>query len=64
MIDTSLVKEIEVAITTIGFPIFMCWLMWKKITESDAKQSELLATLTSAINELTVYIKERSKHNE
>ena len=64
MIDTSLVKEIEIAITTIGFPIFMCWLMWKKITESDAKQSELLATLTSAINELTVYIKERSKHNE
>ena len=64
MIDTSLIKEIEIAITTIGFPIFMCWLMWKKITESDAKQSELLATLTSAINELTLYIKERSKHNE
>lgn len=63
MIDTALVKEIEIAITTIGFPIFMCWLMWKKITESDAKQSELLATLTSAINELTVYIKERSKNN-
>lgn len=63
MIDTNLIKEIEIAITTIGFPIFMCWLMWKKITESDAKQSELLATLTSAINELTVYIKERSKNN-
>lgn len=62
MIDTTLVKEIEIAITTIGFPIFMCWLMWKKITESDAKQSELLATLTSAINELTVYIKGKEKN--
>lgn len=62
MIDTNLIKEIEIAITTIGFPIFMCWLMWKKITESDAKQSELLATLTSAINELTVYIKGKEKN--
>ena len=58
------IKEIETAITTIGFPIFMCWLMWRKITESDSKQSELLAKLTSAINELTVYIKGRSKENE
>lgn len=57
--DTNVIKEIEVAVTTIGFPIFMCWLMWKKITESDAKQSELLAQLTSAIHELTLYIKGR-----
>jgi hypothetical protein len=55
--DIDVIKEIEVAVTTIGFPIFMCWLMWKKITESDAKQSELLAQLTSAIHELTLYIK-------
>lgn len=59
--DANMIKEIEIAVTTIGFPIFMCWLMWKKITESDAKQSELLANLINAINELTVYIKERSK---
>lgn len=64
MIDTSIVKEIEIAITTIGFPIFMCWLMWKKITESDAKQSELLATLTNAIHELTLYIKGRRTDDE
>ena len=62
MIDTAVIKEIEIGVTTIGFPIFMCWLMWKKITESDAKQSELLATLTSAINELTVYIKGKEKN--
>ena len=55
--DIDVIKEIEVAVTTIGFPIFMCWLMWKKITESDAKQSELLAQLTSARHELTLYIK-------
>ncbi len=64
MIDTTLVKEIEIAITTIGFPIFMCWLMWKKITESDAKQSELLGKLIGAINELTVYIRGRKKEDE
>jgi hypothetical protein len=55
-------KEIETFITTIGFPIAMCWLMWKKITESDQKQSELLAELTKAINNLTIYIKEGKKN--
>ncbi len=54
-------KEIEVFITTIGFPILMVFLMWKKITESDAKQSELLAQLTRAIENLTIYIKEGKK---
>lgn len=62
--DIDVIKEIEVAVTTIGFPIFMCWLMWKKITESDAKQSELLAQLTNAIHELTLYIKERRTDND
>ena len=56
------IKEIEVFISTIGFPILMCWLMWKKITESDQKQSELLAELTKAINNLSIYIKEGKKN--
>lgn len=55
-------NDIETFITTIGFPIAMCWLMWKKITESDQKQSELLAELTKAINNLTIYIKEGKKN--
>lgn len=55
-------KDIETFITTIGFPIAMCWLMWKKITESDQKQSELLAELIKAINNLTIYIKEGKKN--
>ncbi len=56
------IKEIEVFISTIGFPILMCWMMWKKITESDAKQSELIAKLTTAIENLTIYIKEGKKN--
>ena len=56
------IKEIEVLISTIGFPILMCWLMWKKITESDAKQTELIAKLTTAIENLTIYIKEGKKN--
>ena len=56
------IKEIEIFISTIGFPILMCWLMWKKITESDQKQSELLAELTKAINNLSIYIKEGKKN--
>lgn len=56
--DISVITEIERLITTIGFPIVCVIFMWKKITESDAKQSALLAELTAAINTLTEYIKE------
>lgn len=55
--DLEMLKELERFVTSIGFPILMCWLMWKKITDSDAKQSELLGKLINAINELTIYIK-------
>ena len=56
--DVAVITEIERLITTIGFPIVCVIFMWKKITESDAKQSALLAELTAAINTLTEYIKE------
>ncbi len=56
-------KEVEVMITSIGFPIFMCWMMWRKITESDQKQSALLAELISAINSLSEYIKGGAKND-
>lgn len=56
-------KEIEFMVTSIGFPIFMCWLMWRKITESDAKQSALLMELISAINSLSDYIKNGGHNN-
>lgn len=53
----ELIKEIETLITTIGFPIVCVIFMWKKITESDEKQTTLLTELTIAIKNLTDYIK-------
>lgn len=51
------IQEIERMITTIGFPIVCVIFMWKKITESDEKQTTLLTELTIAIKNLTDYIK-------
>ena len=51
------IKEIEQFITTIGFPIVCVVFMWRKITESDEKQTTLLTELTLAIKNLTEYIK-------
>ena len=62
MPTVDILKEIKEWISTLGFPIAMCWLMWKKITESDEKQSNLLTELTKAITELTAYIKGGSKY--
>ena len=53
----EVMNEIKEWISTLGFPIAMCWLMWKKITDSDEKQSNLLTELTKAVTELTAYIK-------
>lgn len=53
--------EIEKFITTIGFPIVCVIFMWKKITESDEKQTALLSELTIAIKNLTEYIKGGNK---
>lgn len=53
----ELLQEVERMITTIGFPIVCVIFMWRKITDSDEKQSKLLSDLTMAIQELTIYIK-------
>lgn len=55
----DVLHEIERSITTIGFPIVCVIFMWKKITESDEKQTQLLNELTTAINNLTEYIKDK-----
>lgn len=55
----DVLHEIEQSITTIGFPIVCVVFMWKKITESDEKQTQLLNELTTAINNLTEYIKDK-----
>ena len=51
------IVEIERLITTIGFPIVCVIFMWKKITDSDEKQTALLNELTIAIKNLSEYIK-------
>lgn len=55
--SVEVVKELEQLITTIGFPIVCVIFMWKKITDSDEKQTQLLTELTIAIKNLTEYIK-------
>lgn len=55
--STDVLVEVERLITTIGFPIVCVIFMWRKITESDEKQTALLTELTMAINKLTEYIK-------
>ena len=57
MPTVDILKEVKEWVSTLGFPIAMCWLMWRKITESDEEQSNLLTELIKAITELTAYIK-------
>ena len=59
--ETTVFNEIASLITTIGFPIVCVVFMWKKITDSDEKNHDLLTELTNTIKELTHYIKE---HND
>lgn len=51
------IKEIERLITSIGFPIVCVVFMWKKITDSDEKQTSLLNELILTIKNLTDFIK-------
>ena len=62
MSNLEIFNEIKEMITTIGFPIVCVIFMWKKITDSDEKQSNLLTELTKAITELTAYIKGGGKY--
>lgn len=53
----EIIVEVERLITTIGFPIICVIFLWKKITDSDEKQTSILTELTIAIKSLTEYIK-------
>lgn len=55
----EIIVEIERLITTIGFPIVCVIFMWKKITDSDEKQTALLTELIIAIKNLSEYIRGR-----
>lgn len=55
----EMLQQIANLVSTLGFPIVCVIFMWRKITQSDEKNADLLAKLTQAINELTIYIKEK-----
>ena len=55
----DILAEIERLIATLGFPMVCVFFLWKKITDSDEKQTALLTELTIAIRNLTEYIKGR-----
>lgn len=61
--DVSMINEITSFITTVGFPIVCVIFMWRKITDSDEKNRELLDKLTNTIKELTHYIKEHNTND-
>lgn len=53
----EMLVEIERMVATLGFPIICVIFMWRKITDSDEKQTALLTELIIAIRNLTEYIK-------
>lgn len=55
----EMLQQIANLVSTLGFPIVCVIFMWRKITQSDEKNADLLAKLTQAINELAIYIKEK-----
>lgn len=57
----EMLQQVANLVSTLGFPIVCVIFMWRKITQSDEKNADLLAKLTQAINELTIYIKENDK---
>lgn len=60
----TVLQEIERVISTLGFPIVCVIFMWRKITDSDEKQTKLLTELTAAINNLTEYVKGGGNHGK
>lgn len=57
----EMLQQIANLVSTLGFPIVCVIFMWRKITQSDEKNADLLARLTQAINELAIYIKENDQ---
>ena len=60
----EMLASIKEIITVIGFPIVCVIFMWRKITDSDEKQTALLTELTIAIKNLTDYIKDKKGDNK
>lgn len=58
----DMLSELERVIATLGFPIICVIFMWRKITDSDEKQTALLTELTIAIKNLTEYIRGKGEN--
>lgn len=64
IMSPEMLASIKELITVIGFPIVCVIFMWRKITDSDEKQTALLTELTIAIKNLTDYIKDKKGDNK
>jgi hypothetical protein len=57
------IQDIETLITSVGFPIVMCMLMWKKISDSDEQQTKLITELKASIDTLKEAINNQKKED-
>ena len=51
-------EQIVSLITTLGFPIFCCLIMWKQMLTMQAQHKEELANVTAALNNNTLVIQQ------
>lgn len=60
----EMLTAIKDFISSIGFPILCVVFMWRKITDSDEKQTVLLTQLTAAIDKLSDLIHDGKDVNQ
>lgn len=53
--------EIVQVISSVGFPIVFCLLMWKKISDSDEKNREIMTDFKIAISEFKTSMSENNR---
>ena len=51
-------EQIVSLITTLGFPIFCCLIMWKQMLTMQAQHKEELSNVTAALNNNTLVIQQ------
>ena len=51
-------EQIVSLITTLGFPIVCCMIMWKQMLTMQAQHKEELANVTAALNNNTLVIQQ------
>ena len=51
-------EQIVSLITTLGFPIFCCLIMWKQMLTMQAQHKEELNNVTAALNNNTLVIQQ------